>query len=30
MERLACDNRIMSIGSGTHEIMNEIISKHIR
>lgn len=29
VERLYRDNRIMSIGGGTHEIMNEIISKHI-
>ena len=29
VERLFRDNRIMSIGGGTHEIMNEIISKHI-
>ncbi|MFO7931317.1 MAG: acyl-CoA dehydrogenase family protein [Thermodesulfobacteriota bacterium] len=29
VERLYRDNRIYSIGGGTHEIMNEIISKHI-
>ena len=29
VERLYRDNRIMSIGGGTREIMNEIISKHI-
>jgi acyl-CoA dehydrogenase len=29
VERLFRDNRIMSIGGGTHEIMNEIISKFI-
>jgi len=29
VERLYRDNRIMSIGGGTQEIMNEIISKHI-
>jgi len=29
VERLYRDNRIMSIGGGTHEIMNEIIAKHI-
>jgi acyl-CoA dehydrogenase len=29
VERLYRDNRVMSIGGGTHEIMNEIISKHI-
>lgn len=29
VERLFRDNRIMSIGGGTTEIMNEIISKHI-
>lgn len=29
VERLYRDNRIMSIGGGTHEVMNEIISKHI-
>ncbi len=29
VERLYRDNRILSIGGGTHEIMNEIISKHI-
>ena len=29
VERLFRDNRIMSIGGGTHEIMNEIISKLI-
>ena len=29
VERLYRDNRIMSIGGGTHEIMNEIISNHI-
>jgi len=29
VERLYRDNRIMSIGGGTHEIMNEIISKKI-
>jgi acyl-CoA dehydrogenase len=29
VERLYRDNRIMSIGGGTHEIMNEIICKHI-
>ncbi len=29
VERLYRDNRIYSIGGGTHEIMNEIISRHI-
>jgi acyl-CoA dehydrogenase len=29
VERLYRDNRIYSIGGGTQEIMNEIISKHI-
>ena len=29
VERLYRDNRILSIGGGTHEIMNEIISKMI-
>lgn len=29
VERLYRDNRILSIGGGTHEIMNEIISKQI-
>ena len=29
VERLYRDNRILSIGGGTHEIMNEIISKQL-
>ena len=29
VERLYRDNRILSIGGGTHEIMNEIIAKQI-
>jgi acyl-CoA dehydrogenase len=29
VERLYRDNRILSIGGGTQEIMKEIISKHI-
>jgi len=29
VERLYRDNRIMSIGGGTREIMNEVIAKHI-
>ena len=29
VERLYRDSRVLSIGGGTHEIMNEIISKHI-
>ena len=29
VERLYRDNRVMSIGGGTHEIMNEIIAKRI-
>ena len=29
VERLYCDNRILSIGGGTSEIMKEIISKMI-
>ncbi len=29
VERLYRDNRIMSIGGGTQEIMNEIIAKHV-
>ena len=30
VERLYRDNRILSIGGGTHEIMNEIIAKQLR
>lgn len=30
VERLFRDNRILSIGGGTHEIMNEIIAKQMR
>jgi acyl-CoA dehydrogenase len=29
VERLYRDNRVLSIGGGTTEIMKEIISKHI-
>jgi acyl-CoA dehydrogenase len=29
VERLFRDNRILSIGGGTHEIMNEIIAKQM-
>jgi len=29
VERLARDNRILSIGGGTHEIMNEVIAKQL-
>ena len=29
VERLYRDNRILSIGGGTHEIMNEIIAKQL-
>jgi acyl-CoA dehydrogenase len=29
VERLARDNRILSIGGGTYEIMNEVISKQL-
>ncbi len=29
VERLFRDNRILSIGGGTHEIMNEVIAKQL-
>ena len=29
VERLYRDNRILSIGGGTHEIMNEVIAKQL-
>ena len=29
VERLYRDNRILAIGGGTHEIMNEIIAKQL-
>jgi acyl-CoA dehydrogenase len=29
VERLARDNRILSIGGGTYEIMNEVIAKQL-